>query len=1012
MPIIHDALQAVMKKAVALAPDSFMPGGTPDPLIRHKHGLIGAPISRIDGPLKVAGRATFAAEYPLGDMVYAALKYSTIARGRIAAIDSAAAEAADGVVLVMTYRNAPRLKPMPPFMSKPKAAGGDDVPIMQDDQIHWNGQPVALVLAHSQEQADHAQSMIRITYEESAEAVTSLEAAKAKGSTTGVFQGEPLKLAIKDAEAALAAAPHKVDARYTTPRHNHNPIELHAATLFWDGGDLRIHDATQAVDHAAWTISQVFELKEEQVRVTSPYVGGGFGSKTLWQHHILAAAAAKLAKRPVRIMLSREGVFRIVGGRTVTEQRVAIGAQNDGGFDALIHTGTVVMSPHNNMPEPFILPAKSAYAAKSFLLDVETVRMNMTANTFMRAPGEAVGSFGLECAIDELASSLGMDPIELRIKNEPDEDPTTGLPFSQRDIVQAWRKGADRFGWSKRQAPGAHRDGEWLVGTGCATGTYPYYRMPGGAARISLTRAGLATVSVAAHEMGMGTATVHTQVSAERLGLPMEAITFHYADNILPGTVLAGGSQQTASVGSGIIAAHRALVKRLLQLAGNDSPLAGLSHDEVGGLDAGLCALDDETRYESYASILERAQLDEVTEEAEAPMPLETQHWSMHSHSALFCEVRVNAVTGEIRVSRFLGSFDCGTILNSKTAASQFRGGIIMGLGLALMEETQFDERTGRVMNPSLAEYHVPVHLDVPQIDVIWNDEPDPHAPMGARGIGEIGITGVGAAVANAVFNATGKTGPRPSDHVGQGVLTGKPCSVLVCRQSRAGWTGPSTRNAASPSLPDDRWHEECKSDVCWVRTRVRLRVMISFYAAVSLSVATIFASCLPGSAVSAAEPTSRSMMIAASSVLSETLSTQDHVVMRSAVAATSPEFRISFERVAKCTFAERFDIDHETRFAVIDFSKLDGLYTFQKSSLSFYGSGRSFCIGTSTSRSHCYNGVVIGHATDQRKIVDDVRYILTHGCGDLAPDLLLQKPSPEYRKSPPSNISGVVLSD
>ena len=757
MSIVQGAIQAVMKKAVALAPDSWIPGGQPDPLNLHKHGLIGAPVSRIDGPLKVAGQARFSAEFPMDGMTYAALHYSTIAKGRIAAIDATEARAAAGVVLVMTYENSPRLKPTPPFMSKPKAAGGDSVPVMQDDRIHWNGQPVALVLAETQEQADHAQSLIRVTY--AAEAgITSMEAAKAQGTEPGLFMGEPLKLDIGDAEALLAAAPHKVDAAYTTPRHNHNPIELHAATLGWNGDELYIHDASQAVDHVAWSLAEVFGIEESQVRVTSPYVGGGFGSKALWQHQILAAAASKLAGRPVRIVVTREGVFRIVGGRTVTEQRVAIGAQADGGFDALIHTGTVAMTPHNNMPEPFILPARSAYAARSFKLDVETVKLNMVANTFMRAPGESVGTFGLESAVDELAFDLGMEPIALRIRNEPEKDPTTGLPFSSRHIVEAWRAGAERFGWDKRKAePGAQRDGDWLMGLGCATATYPYYRMPGGAARITLRRDGHATVSISAHEMGMGTSTAQTQIAAERLGLSMEQVTFAYGDNILPGAVMAGGSQQTAAIGGAVIAAHRKLVTELLKLAGNDSPLAGLKPDEVGGLDGGLCSLEEPTRRESYVSILARAQQDELTVEADGSQPLETLHWSMHSHGAMFCEVRVNAITGEIRVSRFLGSFDCGRIINAKTAASQFRGGIVMGLGLALMEETQFDERTGRIMNPSLAEYHVPVHLDVPEIEVMWTDEPDPHTPMGARGVGEIGITGVGAAVANAVFNATGK---------------------------------------------------------------------------------------------------------------------------------------------------------------------------------------------------------------------------------------------------------------
>jgi xanthine dehydrogenase YagR molybdenum-binding subunit len=754
--IIQDAAQAVLKKAIQLAPDSWLPGGTPDPLIRHRHGLVGTPVSRLDGQLKVKGAARFAAEVRLEGMVYAALAYSTVPKGRIAGLDVSAAEAAPGVVLVMTHQNAPRLKPPPLFMTAEKAAAGDDLPIMQDDLIHWNGQPIAVVLAETQEQADHAKSLIRATYE-TEQAATVFEGAKAS-THPGSFQGEPLLLEIGDAEAALAAAPCKVDVTYRTPRHNHNAIELHAATLAWEGDNLIVHDCVQAVAHVAWSLAQVFGIDEKQVHVTAPYVGGGFGGKTLWQHQVLAAAAAKIVGRPVRIVLSREGVYRVVGGRTTTEQRVAIGAQTDGRFDAVIHTGFVAMTTHNALPEPFIVATRSAYAAGSFKLDVEVADMDMVANTFMRAPGEAVGTFGLECAVDELAERLGIDPIELRIRNEPEKDPTSGLPFSSRNIVAAYRSGAERFGWNMRHTrPGAQREGEWLIGMGCATATYPYYRMPGGVARLTLTKDGHATVEVAAHEMGMGTATTQTMVAAERLGLVMEQVTFKYGDSRLPGLFLAGGSQQTASIGATVIAAQRALVTELLKLAGNDSPLAGLKPDEVGGHDGGLCKLDEPARCESYVSILHRAGHDEVTVEASGSPPMEMQHWSMHSYGAMFCEVRVNAITGEPRVSRFLGSFDCGRILNPKTATSQFKGGIIMGLGLALMEETQFDERNGRIMNPSLAEYHLPAHLDVPEIDVIWTDIPDPRAPLGAHGIGEIGITGTGAAVANAIYNATGK---------------------------------------------------------------------------------------------------------------------------------------------------------------------------------------------------------------------------------------------------------------
>jgi xanthine dehydrogenase YagR molybdenum-binding subunit len=728
-----------------------------DPLISRKHGLIGAPISRIDGPQKVQGKARFAAEFPLEGMVYAALAFSTVASGRITSLHTSQAEAAPGVVLVMTHANAPRMQPMPLFMTAEKAAGGDNLPIMQDDRIHWNGQPIAVVLAATQEQADHAASLVRVTYEV-APSVTAFDTAKANGTEPGLFMGQPLKAEIGDAEAALAAAGVKVDAIYRTPRHNHNAIEPHATTLAWHGDELQVHDASQAVAHTAWSLASVFGLNEKQVHVSSPYVGGGFGSKTLWQHQVLGAAAAKLAGRPVRIALSREAVYRMVGGRTLTEQRVALGAASDGRFAAIIHTGTVAMTRHNAMPEPFIMPTRGVYAAASFKLDVEVAYLDMLANTFMRAPGEAVGTFALECAVDELAIKIGIDPIELRIRNEPAKDPTGGKPFSSRHIVEAWRAGAERFSWSKRNpVPGSVRNGEWLVGMGCATGTYPYYRMPGGAARITLTRSGHARVEIAAHEMGMGTATVQSQVAAERLGLTLDQIIFAYGDSHFPGVVLAGGSQQTAAIGAAVGAAQHALMAELLRLAGNASPLAGLTADEVGGFAGGLAALDDPQRHETYASILTRAGRDEVVVVADAPPPDEAEHWSMHSHGAMFCEAGVNAVTGEIRIRRFLGSFDCGRILNAKTAKSQFRGGIIMGLGLALMEETQFDERTGRIMNPNLAQYHVPVHMDVPEIDVIWTDIPDPHAPMGAHGIGEIGITGTAAAVANAVFNATGK---------------------------------------------------------------------------------------------------------------------------------------------------------------------------------------------------------------------------------------------------------------
>jgi xanthine dehydrogenase YagR molybdenum-binding subunit len=757
MSALKKAAQAVARKAIEIAPDSWVPGGKPDPLIRQKHGLIGAPVSRRDGEFKVKGEATFAAEFPAEGLLYAALAYSSIARGRIVTLETSAAEAAPGVALVMTHRNAPEMKPTPVFNSSPKAAGPSSLPIMQDAGIHWNGEAVAIVLAESQEQADYAKSLINISYESDRPAVVFNEA-RARARYPESVVGEPPKIEIGDAEAALTSAPHRVDARYWTPRYNHNAIELHAVTLYWKDSELFVHDASQAVVQTAWTLAQVFGLREEQVHVTSPYVGGGFGCKTPWHHHVLAAAASRLAGRPVRTVLSREGVYRTVGGRTATEQRVAIGAEASGHFTALIHTGIAAMTSHNDCPEQFTFPARHLYAADNFKLEQQVADMDMVPNTFMRAPGESVGTFALESAVDELAEKLGIDPIELRARNEPEKDPTSGKPVSSRNIVQAYREGAERFGWSGRStAPGQRREGEWLIGMGCATATYPYYRMPGGGARLTLTSDGCARVEVAAHEMGMGTATVQSQVAAERLGLALECVEVRYGGSEMAGTFVAGGSSQTASIGAAMIAAQRALVTELLKLVPRDSPLHRLTADQVGPCDGSLCSLTEPARRESYTSILRRAGRAELSVMADASAPVEMMHWSMHSFGAMFAEVRVNAVTGETRVSRFLGSFDCGRILNAKTARSQFRGGIIMGIGLALMEETQFDERNGRIMNPSLAEYHLPVHMDVPEIDIMWTDIPDPHAPAGARGIGEIGITGTGAAIANAIYNACGK---------------------------------------------------------------------------------------------------------------------------------------------------------------------------------------------------------------------------------------------------------------
>lgn len=757
MSKLQNAIVGGVRTAMGYVPSSWLPGSTPDPLI-DKRVTLGTQQARLDGPDKVRGAARFAAEVPMEKLLYAACVHSTIARGSITELDVTAAETAPGVALVMTHRNAPKMAVPPPVgLTNLKAAGNNLLPVMQDAEVRWNGQAVALVLAETQEQANHAASLVKVRYEATT-ARTRFEAAKKDARTPDSLMIERNRLRKGDVEAAFRAAACSVDAVYRTPQHNHNPIEPNSTTLAWQGDRLIVHDATQMLNGTAGSLARVFGIKEDQVFVSSPYVGGGFGGKALWDHQILGAAAAKLAGRPVRITLSRAGMHRLVGGRSPTEQRIALAADRDGKLKALLHHGYSVKPPHSACDEAFTLTSRSLYASESYDIVQHAVDLDVLANTFMRAPGEAVGTYAIECAIDELAHALALDPIELRRRNIAHRDPITGAPHSQSDLMLAYDLGAKRFGWHRRSAtPRSRPSGEWLTGMGCATGSFPYARMPGMSARITIDDSGHATVASAAHEMGMGTTTVQRQHAADRLGLPLEQVTVRIGDTSLPFASFAGGSSQTASLGAAINAASAKLAGELLRLAGNDTPLAGLRSGEVEFADGGLRKTGDPSRHESFASILTRAARREISTTGESGAPLEMLKFSMHSRSAIFCELRVSTVTGEVRIDRLVGSFDCGRILNPTTATSQFKGGMIMGIGMALTEETLFDERNGRIVSASITDYHVPVHLDVPDIDVIWTDIPDPRTPMGARGIGEIGITGVAAAIANAVFNATGK---------------------------------------------------------------------------------------------------------------------------------------------------------------------------------------------------------------------------------------------------------------
>ncbi len=735
-----------------------LPDRASDPLLRTP-GAVGKPLNRVDGPSKVTGRATFTAEFQFPHTAFAALVYSTIAKGNITMIDVGPAQNAPGVLAIVTHKNAPKMKvpPQYPSSSLSSGAAASSLPVMQSDQIYWNGQPIAVVVAETQDQAEYAASLVQVDYQPEQAAIT-FDELKATAKAPPNVLGQPTEVNIGDAEAGLRESVFKVDQVFRTPRYNHNAIELHATTAMWnDDGELTVYDSTQSIAWFKHTIAAVFDLKPEKVRVLAPFVGGAFGGKVmLWNHTLLCVAAAKIVGRPVKLVLSRAGVFRTVGGRTLSEQRVALGAAADGKLRSLIHSGITAMVSHNSFPEQFSFPARSMYASERFFIGQKTVDLDMVANTAMRAPGVAIGMFELESAIDELAHALKMDPIELRRINEPTKDPVKRTPFSSRHLLEAYQRGAERFGWANRSPePRSQRDGTWLIGQGVASAYYPYVRLPG-AARVCIFADGTALVQAAGHEMGMGTATVQIQHAADRLGLPVERVSFEYGDSNLPITATAGGSAQTASIVAAVAAAVEKLHKKLLKLVADDSALAGAKGNEIKARDGGLFRTDKQGQGETYVAILQHAGKDHIAAEANAPLPLEIFKYSMHSYGAQFCEVRVNDTTGEVRVSRWVGSFDCGKILNPQTAQSQFRGGIVMGIGMALTEDTLFDERYGRIANPSLAEYHVPVHLDIPHIDILYTDIPDEHAPLGLHGVGEIGITGAAAAIANAIFNATG----------------------------------------------------------------------------------------------------------------------------------------------------------------------------------------------------------------------------------------------------------------
>jgi xanthine dehydrogenase YagR molybdenum-binding subunit len=705
--------------------------------------IIGQGMDRTDGPLKVSGGAVYSAEHPIAGLAQAVLVQSTIANGRLVAIDDARAREVPGVVLVMTHLNAPRLR------------GKSTLALLQDDAVQYNGQPIAVVVADTLEHAQDAARHLKLRYE-ATPAVLSFSDAKQSPRPTSkpdFFSGNP-------AAGARRATTH-IDAVYTTPIESHNPMEPHATIAVWEGDALTLYDSTQSVSGVRDTVAEMLGLGAGKVRVVCPFVGGGFGCKgETWSHVLLAAMASKLAGRPVKLALERTQLVGPVGMRPMTEQRIRLGAASDGKLGTVIHNTISSTSFVDDFPETCGDITKVLYSADSVQTTQRMATLNLAPPTYMRAPGESTGSFALESALDELAYALHIDPIALRLRNYAERDPASDLPFSSKSLRECYRVGAERFGWSRRTAePCSMREGRMLVGWGMATASYPTHMSPAKASA-SIRADGTALVRSGSQDLGTGTYTVMTQIAAEALGMAASKVTFELGDTGLPEAPASGGSQTVASVGPAVYAAAKAARDKLVALAlGNRlSPLHGLSADGVIVEDGCLIDRDRADRRESMAAVIERNGGLNVTAEGHAGPGDIKKRFSMHAFGAVFVEVHVDPDLGTIRVPRVVGAYGVGKLINKKTGNSQLMGGIVWGIGMGLMEKTEFDWRTGRPLNANLADYHVPVNADIGDIDITVVEEDDPHVNvLGAKGIGEIGIVGVAAALANAVYHATGK---------------------------------------------------------------------------------------------------------------------------------------------------------------------------------------------------------------------------------------------------------------
>ena len=731
---------------------------------------IGKPLDRADGRLKVTGAARYTAEWDVPNVAYGAIVGSTIAHGTVRTIDVSAARRVPGVLAVLTHENAPRLRPLPEKLGETLLRGGGGMTetrqSLQDTQVHYAGQPVAVVIADTHERSRYAATLVRVTYAESQPQLVMATASRQTRPETFVgSKEEPLQVTIGTPDSALAAAPVRVEQVYESAITHHNPIEQLASLAQWerrDGADfITLYDTTRSLEGLQEIVSGSWGLPNENVHIICPFVGGAFGAKGwLYAPPLLTVMAARVAGRPVKIEWRRQDMFSVAGQRTATRQTLALGATKDGRLTAIRHETQSHASMLSGFAEPCARVTRMMYNVPNIGFSHQVAHLNLPSPCTMRGPGETVGGWALECALDELATDLKLDPVELRLRNYADKNPETGKPWSSKHLKECYERGKKLIGWDARNpTPRAMREGNALIGYGMATTMYPAGRRQA-SARATIYANGRALVQSATHEIGNGAYTIFRQISADGLALPIERVRFELGDSALPSAPTSGGSVTTATVGPAALAACRAAVGKLKRMAARaaESPLFGATDEAMEARDGHLYLKTNPAKGEDYGTIIRRANLPSVVGDGEAEPGAEREQYSFYSFGAVFAQVRVDESSGVIRVARLCGVYDVGRLMNPKTARSQIIGGMGMGLGATLMEESHYDPQTGLAVVRNLADYHVPSMADTPDIEVDWINVPDPHmGELGARGIGEIGCVGIPAAITNAVFHATGQ---------------------------------------------------------------------------------------------------------------------------------------------------------------------------------------------------------------------------------------------------------------